>query len=289
MRSFKEILKIYTVGELVKKFDFKYGIGRLERMLTSNWINPWKTVWLNFRSFPLRQAWRMPVWVYGRPRFYCLSGSMRVEGKVLSGMIRFNKDMYASPSLNSAQSVICNYGQIIFRGKGLIGTGTKIVVGDGTLDCGANFKITDFCNIGCLVGITLGEQCRIAHRCQIFDSNYHYVANFNTRSVKRCGKPVRLGKGCWLCNSSTVSSGVILPDYTTVASHSLVNRDFSALQPSSLIGGAPAKFIANGFRKIENTKLVADIDQFFAQSTSDDYPMEDAVTMEQCSWVDIFR
>ena len=290
MQSIKNTFRNYTISELLHIFDHKFGLGRLELALASNWINPLKTIWLNFRSFPLCQAWKLPIWVYGRPRLYCLTGSMKVGGSVSSGMIKFNKDKHAGPSLTSAQSVICNYGTIIFRGKGLIGTGTKIVVYHKcTLDLGKNFKITDFCNIGCLKGITIGEQCRIAHRCQILDSNYHYVANFTKRNVKRHGAPIHLGKGCWICNSSTITGGSQLPDFTIVASNSLVNKDFSNIEYSSLIGGIPAKYIATGFRKIENSKIEKEINDFFSNSQKEEFPLDETISRDLYSYVDIFK
>lgn len=252
--------------KLSRKILSRLQWGRIEQGLASNWFNPLYTIYLNLRSFPLKQAIRFPIFVYGHPRFYCLSGDMRIIGKVRAGMIRFNRVIPGAPSLMSVQSEINNHGHIIFRGEGYIGTGTKITVAaNKTLDIGKHVKIADLCNIGVFCDITIGEQSRIAHRSQILDSNYHYIANFTKRSVPKYDKPIAIGKGCWICNSTTVTGGAILPDYTIVASNSLINRDYSEIPISSIIGGIPAKFIVSGFRRVENPLVIKRIATFYKE------------------------
>lgn len=283
-------IKGLTLKELIHRIDLKMGFSALERLFATNWLNPFATIYLNLRSFPFKQAIRMPVWVYGRPRFYELSGRMIVDGKVSSGMVRFNQVKPGAPSNMSVKSEILNKGLIIFHGVGLIGTGNKIVVGPkGTLDIGKNFKITDMCNIGCFRSVFIGEQSWIVHRCQIFDSNYHYVANFAKGNVPDCSKPIRIGRGCWICNSSTITGNAVLPDYTIVASNSLVNKDMSDIPVSSMIGGTPTKLIATGFRKIENSKIENDIIKFYNDTPDGMFRIPVEATMEEYSFVDKYK
>lgn len=283
-------IKGLKLKEFIHRVDLKIGFSALERLLSKNWLNPFATVYLNLRSFPFVQAIKMPVWVYGCPRFYELSGKMVVEGKVSSGMIRFNQVKPGAPSNMSVNSEILNKGLIVFRGVGLIGTGNKIVVGSkGILDIGNNFKITDMCNIGCFKSIFIGEQSRIVHRCQIFDSNYHLVANFAKGIVSRQTKQIKIGKGCWICNNSTITGNVVLPDYTIVASNSLVNKDMSDVPESSMIGGTPAKLITTGFRKIENSKIENVIFKFYNETPDGIFRIPAEATMEEYSFVDKYK
>lgn len=283
-------IKELTFKKFIHRVDLKIGFSALERLFSKNWFNPFATIYLNLRSFPLAQAIKMPVWVYGCPRFYELSGRMVVDGKVSSGMIRFNQVKPGAPSNMSVKSEILNKGLIIFHGVGLIGTGNKIVVGSkGTLDIGKNFKITDMCNIGCLKEIRIGEGSWIVHRCQIFDSNYHFVANFANGTVPDYSKPIRIGKGCWICNSSTITGNAVLPDYTIVASNSLVNKDMSDIPESSMIGGTPAKLIATGFRKIENSKIENEILKFYNDTPDGMFKIPAEATMEEYSFVDKYK
>ena len=283
-------IKELTFKKFIHRVDLKIGFSALERLFSKNWFNPFATIYLNLRSFPLAQAIKMPVWVYGCPRFYELSGRMIVDGKVSSGMIRFNQVKPGAPSNMSVKSEILNKGLIVFHGVGLIGTGNKIVVGSkATLDIGKNFKITDMCNIGCFRSVFIGEQSWIVHRCQIFDSNSHYVANFAKGTVPDYSKPIRIGKGCWICNSSTITGNAVLPDYTIVASNSLVNKDMSDIPESSMIGGTPAKLIATGFRKIENSKIENEILKFYNDTPDGMFKIPAEATMEEYSLVDKYK
>lgn len=265
-KRIKEYLKKHSLKELFSLIDAHYGLGALETLLARNWLNPLYTLWLNLRSFPFRQAVRLPVLVYGHPRLYCLSGDMRIVGSVSFGMIKFNQTRSGAPNLASVQSELNNRGHIVFHGKGYIGTGTKIVVSAGkTLELGNSFLIADFCNIGVFNNVIIGEQSWIVHRCQILDSNYHYVADFEKRIVPGYTKPIRIGKGCWICNSSTITGGAVIPDYTIVASNSLVGKDYSHLPANSLIGGIPAKHITTGLLRVMNPEMERTIADFYRE------------------------
>ncbi|MBR5481871.1 MAG: acyltransferase [Bacteroidaceae bacterium] len=286
----KGFTRKYTKKKLWTVFDERYGFCFLERLFSCNWFNPFATIWLNLRSFPLSQAICFPIWCYGRPKFYGLSGHMIIEGKIASGMIRFNQTKYMAPSNMDAQTELFNYGKIIFRGPGIIGTGNKIVVfRSGTLDIGANFKITDMCNVGCFQQIIIGEQTRITHRCQVLESNYHFVANFAKGIVPKHSRPISLGKGCWICNSSTIMGGTKLPDFTLVASNSLLNKNYSEIPESSLIGGIPARLIATGFRKIENGMIETEIAQFYKMNPNQVFCMPESANPNEYSYVDKFK
>lgn len=283
-----EKLRNKSLRDIKERIDSRLGFGLLERSFYCNWFNLLLTLWLNFRSFPLRQAWRLPVFVYGRPRIYGLSGSMKVAGKVSSGMIRFNQTKPGSPSNMAVQSEIFNEGKIIFHGKGLIGTGNKIrIASHAVLDIGENFKIADMCNIDCYSEISIGAQSRIAHRCQVLDANYHYVANFNKGVVPHWTHPIKIGKGCWICNTTTVMGGTVLPDYTIVASNSLVGKDYSDMPESSMLGGIPAKLIATGVRRVENSKLERKIFSYYRANPGGLYRIPEDESMNKYSELDV--
>lgn len=251
--SWKHICK--ALGSLYEKLEFT---------LFANWFNPLATLYLNFRSFSLCQAIKFPVYVYGTPRFCSLGGKMRCEGKIKKGMITINKSQFACPSNTTVQTEIANRGLIIFRGNAIIGTGNKIVVEThGILDLGKYIKITDFCNISVYTQVIIGEYSRIVHRCQIMDSNFHYVADFNKKIVPYLAHPIKIGKYCWICNSSSVAGGATIPDYTIIASNSLANKKHFDLPPMSMIGGIPAKYIISGIRRVENAGLNNQLETYF--------------------------
>lgn len=191
------------------KFDYRYGFGCIENMIASKWFNPFATLWLNFRSLPLIKAVRLPIFVYGHPNIYSLSGKIAFKCPVKTGMVKFNYSAVGAPQNMSVQSEILNQGTIIFYGGGFIGTGNKIRVGFGAvLELGRDFKIMDACNISCFKKITIGDNSWIVHRSQIMDTNFHFVADLNHREILPHKKEIFIGKHCWICNSSTVVGGV---------------------------------------------------------------------------------
>jgi len=269
---------------IIRKLDSKYGFGMLENLFAINWFNPFLTIWLNFRSFPISQAWRLPVSVYGQPKFYNLSGSMRIESKPKFGMIKFNQSRPGSPSLQSVQSELFNQGTIIFKGPGEIGTGNKIrVAPNATLDIGANFKITDMVNVGCYTKIHIGERSWIVHRCQVLDANYHSVANFQKMIIPKWARPIYIGDDCWICNSTTVTGGAVIPDTTIVASNSLAGKDYSEIGNNAMIGGTPAKLIAKGVRRVNNKIYEKAISTYYKENPNGMFQIPEDWEINECS------
>lgn len=253
----------------------------IEKYLSINWLNPVLTIYLNLRSFPFAQAVKMPVWIYGRPRLMCLSGKMQIEGKVCTGMIRFNFINIGSPSNMGIQSEINNQGVIIFHGAARIRTGNRIVVGyKAVLKLGGNIIIGDMCNLGCFKSIQIGHDTRIAHRSQIFDSNYHYVANFTKRVVPNIYRSIVIGNYCWICNSVSIAGGTNIPDSTIVSTNSLLNKDFSTIEPGSIVGGIPAKFIASGYKLVNNRRKEMEIAHFYNTRDNEVYHLPEDIPQE---------
>ena len=240
-----------------------------EAICFSNWFNPLLTLYLNFRSFPINQARRLPVFVYGWPKLFSLHGSMECRGMCERGMITLNKTNINMPNNPGPNTAIYNVGKIIFYGKCCIYTANKINV-MGTLELGDETFIMCMCNITAERHVKIGSHVLIAHRSQVFDTNFHYVADFNEHQVRRITRPVEIGSYCWICNSATIAPGAQLPDRTIVASNSLVNKDMRNLPEESIIGGIPAKFISKGFECVWSKKRLAEIETFFSENPSKD-------------------
>ncbi|WP_297702038.1 acyltransferase [uncultured Fibrobacter sp.] len=256
----------------------------IESLPYRNWFNPLITLYLNFRSFPFKQAIRFPVFVYGWPKLFALYGDMECVEKCKCGMIRLNQTNSGAPSNPGESTAINNWGKILFRGPCLIYTANKINVGrNGVLDVGANAKIMHCCNITAHKYVKVGNFTRITHRCQILDSNFHFVANFEKGTVGRYCKPIRIGDSCWICNSSTIAAGAVIPNKTIVASHSLVNKDMSNIPEESSIGGIPAKLLSSGLRRINNKKFEMQIWKFFAEHPNESvYPLDKSMNHDFC-------
>lgn len=258
---------------------------KIERdIFACNWFNPIATLYLNFRCLRLRHALRFPVFVYGTPRFYSTYGEIILTGNVKTGMIKINKSIPGNSQGQWAPTMLDIWGKVVFKGRCIIGTSNTINVWKtGMLELGENVRITTACNISAYMKVTIGNYTRIAPRSQIFDTNFHYVANVYDNIVGSMNKPVTIGNYCWICNSSTVSPGVTLPDRTILASHSLVKRTLKDIPENSIIGGIPARLLATGYRKIENEKLKSTVWQYFEQHPDEtEYRLDDSFNMADC-------
>lgn len=247
---------------------------KMERSLCIRWFNPFATLYFNLRCLPIKQALRLPVWIFGRPKFIELRGKIEFKCPLKSRLIEINNTYTEAPSFQGNQTEILLRGVIIFKGFGNIGAGNKIYIGkDAILELGDKFKIADYCNIGCSRYIKLGNYCRLAHRGQILDSNYHFLANINKNIIPPTIKEIYLGNHVWIGNSTTISGGALIPDYTIVAANSLVNKNFNHLPEYSLIGGIPAKFIASGFRRVEDEKMTAELYEYYRANSGEIYKL----------------
>lgn len=228
----------------------------IESLPYRNWFNPLVTLYLNFRCFPLRQAWRLPVFVYGWPKLFSLVGSMECVDECYTGMVELNRTIDGMPNHPGPSTAIYLFGKIIFHGKCFIHTFNKITVArTGVLELGKDTKIMCAVNITAYKSVRIGNNSWIVHRCQVMDTNYHFVADFKHGRVNQRYKPIIIGDYCWICNSSTISGGAVIPNKTIVASNSLVNKDMSDIPEESVIGGQPAKLISTGYRRVDSNRF----------------------------------
>lgn len=255
---------------------------RIER-LSLNRFNIIKTLYINFRCLPFEQAKKLPIYIFGSPYFNNLSGRITILGEIKKGMIKINETRPFAPSLQTVNSQLLIAGELVFRGPYFIGTGTKILVAkDAKLDLGANGKIADFVNVNCWSRIKIEELTYITHRCQIIDTNNHFVANCNKGIIPPNMSPIFIGRNCWICNSTTITAGVQIPDFTIIGSNSLVNKNFSNIPESSLIAGIPAKLISTGFRRVFNEEKELELIDYY-QCHDDVYQIPDDFDIEQYS------
>lgn len=244
----------------------------IERLPFVNWFNIIATIYLNLRSFPFKQAIRMPIFVYGTPKLFSLYGSMICKGKCYPGMIKFNQTNAEAPSVSGGDSGIANWGTIIFNGRCQIYTSTKInVLQGGFLELGDCTKIMHHCNITAYSKVNIGNHTWITHRCQVLDTNFHFVADLSRKRIHSISKPIIIGDYCWICNNTTISGGSVIPNKVIVASNSLVNKDMSSIKEATIIGGIPAKVLSTRFRRIDNIELIKKIQNFFLKNPDKEY------------------
>ena len=101
-----------------------------------------KTIYLNFKYLPLKQAIRLPIILY-KPKFVACKGKVVIESEYITlGMIQlgFNQ-AHAYP--HSGIVWENNGGTVVFKGKALIGNNSSLCIGpNAEVVFGKNFSAT---------------------------------------------------------------------------------------------------------------------------------------------------
>lgn len=225
--------------------------------------NLFKTLWFNYKMLPLRQAVKLPVFLYGKVAFRNTDGSFVIKADATPGMIRIGrKDRYVMTSV--PYSIWTIEGTITFHSDFRFYGGSYVFcaknaelsfMGGGF--CGTNTKII------CFDRITLNDT-RITWDCQIMDTSFHYLEKIDVPGQYHpLTAPVYLGNHVWVGNNTTITKGTVVPDETIIASHSLVNKDYSDIGSFNMLAGTPAVVKARGVRRVYDETKEAQLDQLF--------------------------
>jgi acetyltransferase-like isoleucine patch superfamily enzyme len=95
----------------------------------------------------------------------------------------------------------------------------------------------------CKEKIVLGNYARIGSESQLIDTNFHQMIDTKTGEKFKMTAPIELGEYNFISNRVTIMQKTITPNYCTIASNSLVNKDYSGFGENILIGGIPAKLL----------------------------------------------
>lgn len=197
-----------------------------------------KTVYFNFHYLPLRQAVRLPIWLY-KARLRKLGGSITITAdRIRPGMIQLGTDR-VSVYRNGGISLEIN-GDIVFRGSCYIGNDSFIAVDGGKLSFGDFFNATAAVRIVCRKGITFGDRVLLGWNNMVCDSDFHTVRNRLTGKTNATEKEIAIGSHVWIANGCSVMKGSEIPDNVIVAQKSLVNGKLDVPE-YSLVAGTPAK------------------------------------------------
>lgn len=249
-------------------------IRRVFNKFESRWsrtrLNLIATFYLNFRTLPFSQACKFPLYVYGKVKFYKLSGEIIINAPLKKGMIKFGipQGFFTAPK-----------GGAMF----LLDSGTKLIFnGPCKFDCDYVIRITEggVVNIGAFTGfgsdikicaeksITIGEYCRIPFGTCFMDTNFHYTINTESGTVHTKKAPIVIGKYNWIGNTTTVMKGTRTPDGAIIASKSFLNKDFIKLSNGAVnivIAGAPAKIMSENSTRVLSFGMQQKLNEWFRE------------------------
>ena len=228
-----------------------------------------KTIIVNFRLLPIKQAIHLPIIVTRATVLESLSGNVVLE-KVGFGIIKIGTNHTDLFSWNGNKTIINIKGKLFIGGFTQFGVGCSIIVDENSeLHIGENASFGANSKVICRHRILIGENLRTAWDVQILDTNFHYIKNIEDGRVVRREKEVIIGNNNWFGNRCTIMPGTKTNDFFIAASNSLCNKDYTETVPKySLVAGQPAKLIKQNVVRVLD-KEEREISEAFMNQTSD--------------------
>lgn len=224
---------------------------------------PLLTLKVNFRLLPFYQAILLPIFVYTKTEFRSLIGNAIIKGRVYPNMIHIG-DNSRYPTTSKPLSIWTIRGNIVFGGHVNFYNGTYVYVAKNAfLEFGSSgtFVGSD-CKIICRDHILIEDSVEITWGCEIYDTSFHYLY-VDGQDPKSLTNEIIIKEHTWIGNNSTINKGSVIPSYSIIASHSMVNKDLSKYGSNCLFAGIPCEIKYQGIHRIWDGKEEASLDKKF--------------------------
>jgi len=226
---------IESLRKIYRKLRKKYRFFR-----SVNWI---KTYYFNYKKFPREVAKKLPVFFYGRVKLSSIKGEIKIEAPIKKAMIGFGQPYeLVSKSKKTAQLVLD--GTLICKGHVQFGIDYFIYIAAGAYcEFGHLASMASNGKIICKEKIVLGDYARIGSEAQLIDTNFHQMIHTITGEKYKITTPIKIGNYNFISNRVSIMQKTVTPDYCTIASNTLCNKDYTNFGTNILIGGIPAKLL----------------------------------------------
>lgn len=206
-------------------------------------INWYKTLYFNFKKFPFPVAKKLPVYFYGKVKFTHILGEVIIDTPIKRGMIGFGQPFEKMTKAMGIAEIFLA-GKIVFNGHAQFGKDYFIYVGkDAYCEIGHLSGFGSSGKLICTQKIVLGNLSRIGYESQIIDTNSHQMIDTITGKKFPMSGEIQLGNYNFVGNRTSIMFDTQTPDYCSIASNSLCNKDYRSFGNNILIGGVPAKLL----------------------------------------------
>lgn len=228
-------------------------------------INIIKTILFNFSFFPLRDAIKFPVLIWGKFKIASYKGKIETLVKPHWGMLKLGiTDPVRSLSANSYLDL---KGKLVIGANVLIHRGMNIEIDkEATLILEDNVSIGDNNTIITKDNIRIGAATSVGNNTTFMDSDFHYVINTQTGIVKTANKSINIGINNWIGGNCIIKKGAITPKGTILAGpFSMISKNYVGKIPENcLIAGCPAKVVVENVRRVKNPNSDMIISKWFS-------------------------
>ena len=249
-----------------------------------SYVNWWKTWLFNLRCFPLKQAVRLPVFIYNNVQIKGICEVVLDAPHIYKGMIQIGN----MPAKAYGKTKWLYIKKVIFHGSCDIWGGT-VIEGRGTLEFGDNVVLAENCKIMCANHILFHDHTRAGYETIFMDTDFHYIIDTETNKVRRNTATIEIGEGTWISSTCKIMKGTHLPKNSIVGGGSLVNHDFSNEAPCQIFAGSPAKPVKGGKRRIYNVKVETELDEYFMANPDETSKVMDVDDFDDFCYSNFYR
>lgn len=209
-----------------------------------------KSVYINFRCLPVRQAVQMPIRVRWNTKFRNIrKGSFVIASSAIKrGMIKIGFQGGAYIQAGKVYIDTWNGGQIVFNGSATIAEGANLYADGGLISFGNNFYANRNLQIQSEELVSLGDNVLIGWNVKLRDTDGHRVLEDGKEKILR--EEIRVASHVWIASDVVILKGTYLLSDSVVACGSIISG-LKALETGCLIAGIPAKIKKKNISWIE--------------------------------------
>ena len=197
-----------------------------------------KSIYVNFRLLPFKEAIKLPIIVSRKTILSSLSGSASFN-KIKTGMVRIGFGNVELIDYDYQRTILHIKGHMHFEGKTKIGLGSRIML-QGKLSMGNNVLLSGNATIICNHKITIGNNTSIAWETLLMDTDEHPIYD-KEKNILNPDKAVHIGNDVWIAARAVLLKGASIPNGSIVGANSLITKEFKV--ENSVIAGNPAQVI----------------------------------------------
>lgn len=210
-----------------------------------------KTLYVNFRVFPLSIAVRLPVYCGPHVTIRGLKRNsiMLDTSCIRRGILRIGLDAFSGTMLGGQKHKhsFIQFGlgaKLVCKGKCSFASGNTIMLGkNAELILGNDFSTNVLCDFFVSRKITFGDDCFCGWNVSVRDGDGHFITDNTDGTILNHPKEITIGSHVWICSDVNIMKGVEIASNSIIACNSLVLKSCDV--QNAIYGGSPAKIIKN--------------------------------------------
>lgn len=208
-----------------------------------NWI---KTIYFNFHYLSIKDAFKLPIFIFKHTKLSEMQGNVIVNGKMKMGRVKIGQYAVGTLDISYNRTIWQNNGTVVFKGKAHIGSGSKLsITNGGVLVFGNDFCVTGGSQIICSKEIVFGKENLLSWDILIMDTDFHNIINADGKIINS-PKPIKIGDRVWIGCRTLILKGVNINNDVVVGAGSKITKDI--ITTNCIVAGTNNNVIKNNIQ-----------------------------------------